>query len=81
MTMHEHTGLPELVFAAITFESPQPPDVTDDPPLHVFTMSVGFMMGKLLAQGRFRPQDAQAAMSWIAGKKTVGEVIKLIWNR
>jgi hypothetical protein len=70
-----------LVFAALTQESPSPPPIDDAPPLHVFTLSIGMMIGKLLEQKKFAPQDAVAAANWIAGKETAEEVIKLIWNQ
>lgn len=78
---HKHNGMAELVFAAITQSYPMPPPIGDDPPLHVFTMSVGIIMGKLVQEGKFRPQDLVAASNWIAGKKSVQEIIKLIWVR
>jgi len=80
MNTHKHKGCPELVFAAITHESPTPPPIDDDPPHHVFNLSIGMMIGRLQEQGAFRPVDAVAAANWIAGKQSVAEVIKLIWN-
>lgn len=78
---HRHEGIPELVFAALTANGTPPPPTDDNPPLHVFNLSIGMMIGRMLEQGKFRPQDAIAAANWIGGKKSVEEVIKLIWNR
>ena len=79
--MNQTKGCPELVLAAITFISPNPPPIDDEPPFPVFMMSIGIIMGKLLEQGKFRPADLTAAANWIGGKKSVQEVIQLIWNR
>jgi hypothetical protein len=81
MSDHSHHGAcPLLVWAAITHESPTPPDISDNPPLHIFTMSIGMMIGRMLAQGKITPKDAMAAASWAGGKKTPQEIIDLIWG-
>ena len=77
---HKNTGMSELVFAALTKESPFPPPTDDCPPYHVFLMSIGIMMGRLLERRLFRPEDLLAAAPRVYGKKTVEEVIDLIWG-
>ena len=81
MNGHRHKGIPELVFAAITHESPNPPPIDDAPPLSIFNLSIGIMIGRLQEKGAFGMHDAIAAANWIGGKESVEEVIKLIWNR
>ena len=76
---HQHIGCAELVFSALT-QYMGPPPIEDNPPLHIFTMSIGIQMGRLLGEGKVRAQDVIEAANWVAGKKTPREIVELIWN-
>lgn len=80
MDKHKNNGLSELAFAAITHKRPYPPPIDDNPPLHAFTMSLGMVIGQIMADGSVPAQHWEAAANRICGKKTPQEIIKMIWN-
>ena len=74
-------NLGALAFAALTTDCPHPPPIDDNPPLHVFMLSLGFMLGMSTAKHKLQPRVAGDALSWLSSKKTPQEVIELIWGK
>lgn len=71
----------QRAFLAIKQRWLNPPPINDNPPLHVFNLSIGMLIGQLLEQKKISPQEASAAGNYVANEETVEDVIKLIWNQ
>lgn len=69
-----------LAFAALKTMSPQPPPIDDNPPLHIFMLSLGFMLGRAAFIHQVPEPAVRDAMIWIAGKRKPQEIVDLIWG-
>ena len=70
-----------LLFAAVTHDCPHPPPVNDNPPFHVFMLSIGFLLGKTAVAHKLPHRAVSDGLHWVSGKKTPQEVIELIWGK
>ncbi len=68
-----------LAFAALTFKS-DPPPIDDHPPLHVFTLSIGLMLGRKMEEHKLPSRAITDAAARIGGCRSPEEIIKLIWG-
>ncbi len=73
-----HTA--EAVFAKVREHYDTPPPFSDDVPLHHAAMSVGVMMGRLQAEGKFSSQQLMEACTVVCHQQSSDDIIRLIWN-
>lgn len=68
-----------LAFAALTLDK-GPPPIDDHPPLHVFTLSIGILLGRAMAEHKLPSHAVTDACARIGGCQSPEEIIKLIWG-